>query len=118
VADILNQITTMAKACPNQKYVLGGHSQGGVVTVRAIPSIPKELLPRILAVTMFGSPNCPALVKDRCRSYCNKGDGVSYHEARKRQTKSPDLHRNRRRQVQGPLHQPEAQDPRHDGGAG
>ena len=78
VADILNQITMMAKACPNQKYVLGGHSQGGVVTVRAIPSIPKDILPRVLAVTMFGSPNCPAIVKDRCRSYCNKGDGVGF----------------------------------------
>jgi hypothetical protein len=42
-----------------------------VVTVRAIKEMPKELLPRILAVTMFMSPNCPSAVQDRCKSYCN-----------------------------------------------
>ncbi|QDS68046.1 hypothetical protein FKW77_009712 [Venturia effusa] len=76
VADMLKQIETKAKACPDQKYVLGGHSQGGVVTVRTINKIPADLLPRILAVTMVGSPECPASVKDRCKSFCNQGDGI------------------------------------------
>lgn len=71
IADIISQISTRSKACPDQKYVLTGLSQGGVVTVRAIKQMPKELLPRILAVTLFMSPNCPAVVQDRCKSYCN-----------------------------------------------
>jgi len=80
VADIIAQISARSKACPSQKYVLTGLSQGGVVTVRAIKEMPKELLPRILAVTMFMSPNCPPAVRDRCKSYCNNdiictGDG-------------------------------------------
>lgn len=66
----------MAEQCPDQKFVLGGHSQGGVVTVRMIPDLPEAILSRIIAVTMVGSPECPAEVEDRCRSYCNAGDSV------------------------------------------
>jgi hypothetical protein len=64
----------MSKDCPKQKYALGGHSQGGNVTYHAIPRIPKDILPRIVAVTMFGSPACREQVADRCNSYCYKGD--------------------------------------------
>jgi alpha-beta hydrolase superfamily lysophospholipase len=71
IADIIQQLTTMSKACPQQQYVLTGLSQGGVVTARALNQMPKELLDRILAVTMFMSPKCPAVVKDKCKSYCN-----------------------------------------------
>ena len=71
---MLNHITQMAKACPAQKYVLGGHSQGGNVTFHAIPRMAPGVLSRIVAVTMFGSPACPSQVADRCNSYCYKGD--------------------------------------------
>jgi alpha-beta hydrolase superfamily lysophospholipase len=77
VQDMIREITEKSKACPNQKYALGGHSQGGMVTVSAIPKIPAEILSRVVAVTMFGSPPCPAAVQGRCNSYCNKGDFVS-----------------------------------------
>jgi surfactin synthase thioesterase subunit len=77
VNDMLNHLSTMAKACPKQRYVLGGHSQGAVVTTTVAPKIPKDLLPRVLAMTMFGAPPCPSVVRDRCKSYCNKGDDVS-----------------------------------------
>jgi pimeloyl-ACP methyl ester carboxylesterase len=76
VADIVREITAQAKACPQQKFVLGGHSQGGVVTLRAIPKIPAEVFSKVIAVTMVGSPNCPAEFKAKCRSYCNAGDSV------------------------------------------
>jgi hypothetical protein len=66
----------MAQACPKQKYALGGHSQGTFVTVQAIPKIPTNILPRVVAITMFGGSACPDLVKDRCKSYCLKGDFV------------------------------------------
>lgn len=78
VAELKNK----AIACPKQKFVLGGHSQGGMVTVGAInrlakePGLPKDTVDRIVAVTMFGSPPCPAAVAGKCLSYCNKGDFV------------------------------------------
>ena len=74
---MINHLTTQAEACPDQKFVLGGHSQGGVVTVQVIPQLPEDVLSRVIAVTMVGSPDCPAEVEDRCRSYCNDGDFVS-----------------------------------------
>jgi alpha-beta hydrolase superfamily lysophospholipase len=74
---MISHITEVAKECPETKFALGGHSQGGMVTVGAIPKIPKELISRVVAVAMFGSPPCPAVVADRCNSYCNKGDFVS-----------------------------------------
>jgi hypothetical protein len=81
VRNMVNEIKTKSKGCPNQRYVLGGHSQGGMVTVSAIAKLakelPKEAMNRIIAVTMFGSPKCPEVVADRCKSYCHKGDFVS-----------------------------------------
>ncbi|QDS73463.1 hypothetical protein FKW77_008947 [Venturia effusa] len=74
--DMLDQLQKQSAACPNQKFALGGHSQGGMVTVSTIPRIPKDILSKVVAVTMFGSPPCPEAVKDRCNSYCHKGDFV------------------------------------------
>jgi hypothetical protein len=67
-------ITTMSKQCPKQRYVLGGHSQGGNVTYHAVPRMASDVLSRIIAVTMFGSPICQPQVANRCNSYCYKGD--------------------------------------------
>jgi predicted esterase len=78
VKDMLAQLSQQSKACPNQKFALGGHSQGGMVTVQVIPQIPKDILAKVVAVAMFGSPPCPAAVAGRCNSYCNKGDFVRF----------------------------------------
>ncbi|KAF2664313.1 hypothetical protein BT63DRAFT_444063 [Microthyrium microscopicum] len=74
VKDMLARLESQAKACPQQKFVLGGHSQGSGVTVAAIPKISPELLARVVAVTMFGGRECPEAVTGRCRSFCNAGD--------------------------------------------
>jgi hypothetical protein len=71
---MVSHINQMIKQCPKQKYVLGGHSQGGNLTFHAIPRMTPDTLSRIIAVTMFGSPACPSQVADRCNSYCYKGD--------------------------------------------
>ena len=55
IADVLNELTTMSKKCPNQKYVLTGLSQGGVVTVRSINATSQDLLSRVVAVTIYES---------------------------------------------------------------
>jgi surfactin synthase thioesterase subunit len=78
VTDMLAELSKQSTACPNQKFALGGHSQGGMVTVQVIPKIPKDILAKVVAVAMFGSPKCPDIVADRCNSYCNQGDFVSY----------------------------------------
>lgn len=77
VNDILKHIDAMSKACPEQTFVLGGHSQGSVVVKSSIPKIPQAAKANLMAVTMFGAPPCPVEVKDKCKSYCNAGDDVS-----------------------------------------
>jgi hypothetical protein len=75
--NMLKRLSDTSTRCPQTKFVLGGHSQGGGVTTGVIPKIPKEILSKVIAVAMFGSPPCPAIVQDRCKSYCNAGDNVS-----------------------------------------
>jgi len=75
-ADMIKHLEERSKACPQQKYALGGHSQGGFAVTGAVPKMSKDLLNRVVAVTMFGSPACNAQIKDRCISYCNSGDSV------------------------------------------
>lgn len=74
--DTMKHLRAQAKKCPEQKFALGGHSQGGFVATISIKNLEKEILDKIVAVTMFGSPPCPANVKGKCISYCNSGDPV------------------------------------------
>jgi len=76
VKDMVAHLQGMVAKCPQTKFALGGHSQGGAVTVQAISKLGPEVLSKVVAVTMFGSPACPLQVADRCKSFCNKGDGV------------------------------------------
>ena len=55
---------------PQKKFALGGHSQGGFVTIQTIDALPASVLSRVVAVTMFGAPACPAKVSGKCISYC------------------------------------------------
>jgi alpha-beta hydrolase superfamily lysophospholipase len=73
---MIDYMTRTASSCPNTKFAIGGHSQGGVVTVRAIPEMSLALRRKIVAVTTVGSPDCPFQVATKCRSYCNRGDLV------------------------------------------
>jgi predicted esterase len=79
-----NHIKAQSKACPQQKYVIGGHSQGGTVTHSAISTLAKSdpvALAKIIAITTFGDPNSgealPAVLKGREKYNCLKGDVVS-----------------------------------------
>jgi hypothetical protein len=77
-ADIVKHLSERSKACPEQKFALGGHSQGSFAVNAAIPKLSKEILERIVAVTAFGGLACLDAVKDRCISYCNAGDPVRF----------------------------------------
>ncbi|KAF2434965.1 alpha/beta-hydrolase [Tothia fuscella] len=55
IEDVLRYFETKPKACPQQKYVLSGYSQGAVVMHRAAPKIEKAILKdRVIATATFG----------------------------------------------------------------
>ncbi|MFF0488753.1 cutinase family protein [Nocardia sp. NPDC004068] len=68
--DLVEHVTAAAAACPNQRFVLVGYSQGanvvdnsiGISSVGAkvggpiVATLPSELQPRIAAILLFGNP--------------------------------------------------------------
>jgi cutinase len=90
----VRHVTGQAAACPNQKFVLVGYSQGASVidgavgvdttgTINGSPPpavIPTALEPRIAAVTLFGNPitavgrTVPPQYLSRTRDFCQNGD--------------------------------------------
>jgi len=54
--DTVQRLIFQDKACPNQKFALVGYSQGAMVMRLAAPKIPANILPKILALVMFGDP--------------------------------------------------------------
>ncbi|GEM34875.1 cutinase [Nocardia neocaledoniensis NBRC 108232] len=88
-----SHVLAQAAACPEQRFVLVGYSQGAVVThgvlgsaaATVLPGIwvlPPELSPRIVAVLLFGDPlrlvggTVAPLYADRAENYCTAGDPV------------------------------------------
>jgi pimeloyl-ACP methyl ester carboxylesterase len=67
VAKTLSHVQAQAAACPNQKFVLVGYSQGADVMHNAAAKLPEALHPRVIAVVMFGDPGnmgpCPCSQK-------------------------------------------------------
>ncbi|MFD3593101.1 cutinase family protein [Nocardia sp. NPDC058640] len=94
MADGTRAMTThllhQAAACPDQRFVLVGYSQGAVVThavlgSAAVPgawTLPPELSDRVVAVLLFGDPmrlvggTVTPLYADRTANYCAAGDPV------------------------------------------
>ena len=58
-ADTLSHLTAISAACPDQKYVLVGYSQGAGVIHLAAPKIPTSLYDRIVALVMYGDGGNP-----------------------------------------------------------
>ncbi|KAE9977152.1 hypothetical protein BLS_001610 [Venturia inaequalis] len=65
-ADMVKHLTERAKACPDQKYSLGGHSQGSFAVNEALPKLSPDIIKRIVAVTHFGGKECLSSVKGVC----------------------------------------------------
>jgi cutinase len=69
-ADMVNHVTSQAAACPNQRFILVGYSQGANVVANSIgvssagalvggpivATIPSALAPRVAALLLFGNP--------------------------------------------------------------
>ncbi|WP_406438732.1 cutinase family protein [Streptomyces sp. NBC_01613] len=95
-ADLVNHVNAQAAACPNQRFILVGYSQGAnvvdnsigissdgaVVGSPIVATIPAALEPRVAAVLLFGNPiralgkSVTGTYQSRTIDYCAKGDPV------------------------------------------
>ncbi|MEU7631840.1 cutinase family protein [Nocardia sp. NPDC049220] len=90
-ADLVHHLIEVSAACPHQRFVVAGYSQGAVVVHAALGSdvaiipgtvqLPSQLASRIQAVLLFGDPL--RLVSDaglpgpwRTGSWCTYGDPI------------------------------------------
>ncbi|MFF3333992.1 cutinase family protein [Streptomyces sp. NPDC002888] len=95
-SDLVNHVKSQAAACPNQRFVLVGYSQGAnvvdnsigissagaVVGSPIVATIPAALEPRVAAVLLFGNPiralgkSVTGTYQSRTFDTCAKGDPV------------------------------------------
>jgi cutinase len=70
VSDTLKRLQSQAVKCPNQKFVLGGYSQGAVVMHRAAVKMSPEILARIVATATFGDGGQQATRELQSADWC------------------------------------------------
>ncbi|MEU5636313.1 cutinase family protein [Streptomyces rishiriensis] len=95
-ADVVNHVKSQAAACPNQRFVLVGYSQGAnvvdnsvgvssagaVVGSPIVATIPAALEPRVAAVLLFGNPiralgrSVTGVYQSRTVDFCAHGDPI------------------------------------------
>ncbi|MFI7403818.1 cutinase family protein [Streptomyces sp. NPDC049541] len=95
-ADLVKHVYSQAAACPNQRFVLVGYSQGAnvvdnsigissdgaVVGSPIVATIPAALEPKIAAVLLFGNPiralgkSVTGTYQSRTIDFCAKGDPI------------------------------------------
>lgn len=94
--DLVDHVKAQAAACPQQRFVLVGYSQGAnvvdnslgissdgaVVGGPIVATIPAELAPRVAAVLLFGNPiraigrQVTGTYQSRTKDYCADGDPI------------------------------------------
>lgn len=95
-ADLVEHVTAQAAACPNQRFILVGYSQGANVVSNSIgissegaavggpivATIPASIEPRVAAIMVFGPPlmalgkHITGTYQSRTKEYCADGDPV------------------------------------------
>ncbi|WP_406442260.1 cutinase family protein [Streptomyces sp. NBC_00631] len=95
-ADLVNHVTAQAAACPNQRFILVGYSQGanvvdnsvGVSSAGAlvgspiVATLPASVEPKVAAVLQFGNPiralgkSITGTYQSRTIDFCATGDPV------------------------------------------
>jgi len=95
-ADVVNHVKSQAAACPNQRFVLVGYSQGAnvvdnsigissagaVVGSPIVATIPAALEPKVAAVLLFGNPiraigkSVTGTYQSRTIDFCANGDPI------------------------------------------
>jgi Mg-chelatase subunit ChlD len=58
--ELVHYLTDRAAGCPNERYVLGGFSEGSQVTGEALFELPQTVRDRIAFVALFGDPKLDA----------------------------------------------------------
>jgi len=94
--DLVVHVTAQAAACPAQRFVLAGYSQGAnvvdnslgissdgsLVGGKIVATIPASIAPKVAAVLLFGNPiraigkSVTGLYAARAKDYCAVGDPV------------------------------------------
>ncbi|MER5193810.1 cutinase family protein [Streptomyces sp. NPDC002755] len=95
-ADLVNHVRAQSAACPNQRYILVGYSQGAnvvdnsigissagaVVGSPIVATLPTAVEPRVAAVLLFGNPiralgkSVTGTYQSRTIDFCATGDPV------------------------------------------
>ncbi|MDT0571317.1 cutinase family protein [Streptomyces sp. DSM 3412] len=95
-ADLVNHVRSQAAACPNQRFILVGYSQGAnvvdnsigissagaVVGSPIVATIPATLEPKVSSVLLFGNPiraigkSVTGTYQSRTIDFCAAGDPV------------------------------------------
>ncbi|MEY9993580.1 cutinase [Streptomyces sp. V4I8] len=95
-ADLVNHVRQQASACPNQRFVLVGYSQGAnvvdnsigissegaVVGSPIVATLPAAVEPKVAAVLLFGNPiralgkSVTGTYQSRTIDFCAQGDPV------------------------------------------
>ncbi|TQJ47283.1 cutinase family protein [Streptomyces sp. SLBN-115] len=95
-ADLVNHVKAQATACPNQRYVLVGYSQGAnvvdnsigissagaVVGSPIVATLPAAVEPKVAAVLLFGNPiralgkSVTGTYQSRTIDFCATGDPI------------------------------------------
>ncbi|WP_406450980.1 cutinase family protein [Streptomyces sp. NBC_01622] len=95
-ADLVNHVNAQAAACPNQRFILVGYSQGAnvvdnsmgissdgaVVGSPIVATIPAAVEPKVAAVLLFGNPiralgkSVTGTYQSRTIDFCATGDPI------------------------------------------
>lgn len=95
-ADLVNHVKAQATACPNQRYILVGYSQGANVVDNSIgissagaavgspivATLPAAVEPKVAAVLLFGNPiralgkSVTGTYQSRTIDFCATGDPI------------------------------------------
>ncbi|KPI28395.1 cutinase [Actinobacteria bacterium OV320] len=95
-ADLVNHVKAQATACPNQRYILVGYSQGAnvvdnsigissagaVVGSPIVATLPAAVEPKVAAVLLFGNPiralgkSVTGTYRSRTIDFCATGDPI------------------------------------------
>ncbi|WP_043668815.1 cutinase family protein [Streptomyces xylophagus] len=95
-ADVVNHVNAQAAACPNQRFILVGYSQGAnvvdnsigissdgaVVGSPIVATIPAAVEPKVAAVLLFGNPiralgkSVTGTYQSRTSDFCANGDPI------------------------------------------
>jgi len=77
VSDIQNRIESQSKECPDEKFVLAGYSQGGMVVSSTLSKIPEDLTHKIIAIVLYGAGDGKSLSQPlgtKALANCAPGD--------------------------------------------